>query len=136
MPYPLDTRLAAARLRGLLKQLVAEAGSQKEAARRLGVKPGVFGKTLNEKRSGAEPSGTWYLHALARLGLPLDYFQVPGADEIDYREFLRARGAEPPVLTPLDVSQITEQLTELRDEIRRMREADATESRVRPKTKG
>lgn len=137
MPFRIDPRLASARLRGLLQQLVDEKGTQRAAARAIGMKPNVFGKTLNSKRSDKEPSGTWYLAAFAKLGLPIDYFLAEGADTLDYREFLRTRGLTPPTLTPADLASVAEQLHELRDEVRRLRAADGAEesgmrSRVRP----
>lgn len=127
---------AAKRLRGLLHQLTAEAGSQAAAAKRLAMKPGVYSKTVRAERSGDAPSGEWFLAAHAYLGLPIDYFTVPGPDEIDYRAFLRDRGVTAPTLTPADLAAVSEQLEAVRDELRRVRAtADSEESGTRPKVK-
>lgn len=124
MQKPAVSARVTRRLQSLLRQLVAEEGTQKAAGARLGVGENVVGKTIAGERSRAYPNGHWFLAAWLKLGLPVDYFTCEGPDDLEYRQYLRDR------TTTADIAALAREVREMREEQRRR---DSEESHTRRK---
>lgn len=123
-----DEPRRVARWQALARQLVREAGDDRGAQRVVAERLGLAANTISKALAGERGPGADVIFAVwAKLRLPVDFFVCAGPDDLDYREFLRAR-------TTPDLAQMADDLRAMRDALARPTPDDTSEtSRVRTK---